>query len=569
MKKQKYGQRSDYYAHLPGQPIEHVGGSNPATLLSHMQKIGDSIVVSASDLVGHLNCRHLTGLDIAVATGALEKPKVWDPLLQLLWERGARHEQAYIEHLKCQGFCLTVIDGIGVDDIAVSRTRDAMIAGDEIIVQGAFQLNGWVGRTDILRRVETASDLGAWSYEVIDTKLARETKGGTVLQLCLYAELVAAVQGVRPKFSYVVAPWSDFAPQAFRMDDYLAYYRRVRDSLEIAIGESEAREVYPDPKEHCDTCRWQHRCDDRRRADDHLSLVAGITTVHIGELKRHGIETTAALAAMPLPMPWKPERGVAQSYNRVREQARIQVEGREAGTVLHELLAVTPGFGLASLPEPSAGDIFFDLEGDPFAGEGGLEYLFGYTFADAEGNAAYRADWSFSRAEEKQAFERFIDFVMDRLQRYPELHIYHFAPYEPAALKRLMGRYASREEEIDFLLRSKCFVDLYSVVRNGLRASVESYSIKKLEPLYGFSRATPLSDANKALTKVQACLELGDIEFINEDDRDVVVGYNRDDCVSTWRLRDWLETRRAALIELGHCCSTARSTRRCAERSAR
>ncbi len=102
-----------------------------------------------------------------------------------------------------------------------------MIAGDEIIVQGAFRLNGWVGRTDILRRVETASDLGAWSYEVIDTKLARETKGGTVLQLCLYAELVAAVQGVRPKFSYVVAPWSDFAPQAYRMDDYLAYYRRV------------------------------------------------------------------------------------------------------------------------------------------------------------------------------------------------------------------------------------------------------------------------------------------------------------------------------------------------------
>ncbi len=248
-------------------------------------------------------------------------------------------------------------------------------------------------------------------------------------------------------------------------------------------------------------------------------------------------------------MTWKPERGVAQSYNRVREQARIQVEGREAGTVLHELLAVTPGFGLASLPEPSPGDIFFDLEGDPFAGEGGLEYLFGYTFADAEGNAAYRADWSFSRAEEKQAFERFIDFVMDRLERFPELHIYHYAPYEPAALKRLMGRYASREEEIDFLLRSKCFVDLYGVVRNGLRASVESYSIKKLEPLYGFSRTIPLSDANMALTKVQACLELGDIEFINDDDRGVVAGYNRDDCVSTWRLRDWLETRRAALID--------------------
>jgi hypothetical protein len=113
-----------------------------------MQKVGDSIFVSASDLVGHLNCRHLTGLDIAVATGALEKPKVWDPLLQLLWERGARHEQAFVDHLEAQGFTVTVIAGIGIDDEAVSRTRDAMASGDQVIVQGAFRLSGWVGRTD-------------------------------------------------------------------------------------------------------------------------------------------------------------------------------------------------------------------------------------------------------------------------------------------------------------------------------------------------------------------------------------------------------------------------------------
>src|SRR3977135_573365 len=99
-----------------------------------MHKIGESIQLSASDLVGHLNCRHLTGLDIAVATGALEKPKVWDPLLQLLWERGARHEQAFVDHRKSQGCNVTMIDGIGVDDEAVARTRDPMLAGDEIIV---------------------------------------------------------------------------------------------------------------------------------------------------------------------------------------------------------------------------------------------------------------------------------------------------------------------------------------------------------------------------------------------------------------------------------------------------
>jgi predicted RecB family nuclease len=516
-----------------------------------MQKLGDSILLSASDLVGHLNCGHLTGLDIAVATGTLEKPKTWDPLLEILWERGARHEQGFVEHLKSQGFSVTVIDGIGIDDEAMLRTKGAMHAGDEIIVQGAFCANGWVGRADVLRRIDTPSDLGAWSYEVIDTKLARETKGGTVLQLSLYAALVATVQGLRPVHSYVVAPWSDYEPQPYRMDDYAAYYRRVKNALEAALDQHTTSEVYPDPKEHCDICRWQNRCDRRRRADDHLSLVAGITKVHIDELKRRGTNTLAELAAMPVPLMWKPARGAVHSYERVREQARLQFAGREAGTVLHELLPVSAGLGLASLPVPSTGDIFLDLEGDPFAGDGGLEYLFGYTFVADDGSPAYTADWALSRAAEKEAFERFIDFVTHRLQTYPDLHIYHFAPYEPAALKRLMGRYASKEEEIDSLLRSKRLVDLYGVVRHGLRASVESYSIKRLEPLYGFTRNTALSEANKALAKVQACLELGDLEFIDESTRSTVAGYNRDDCDSTWQLRDWLETRRADLITSG------------------
>ena len=255
---------------------------------------------------------------------------------------------------------------------------------------------------------------------------------------------------------------------------------------------------------------------------------------------------------MPLPLAWKPERGSAHAYKRVREQARIQVEGRVSGQVLYELLLpVVPGFGLSMLPAPSAGDVFFDLEGDPFAGDGGLEYLFGYAFFSADSALTYFGDWVFSRADEKRAFERFIDFITERLKQFPDLHIYHFAPYEPSALKRLMGRHATREEALDRLLRSKLFVDLYSVVRHGLRASVESYSIKRLEALYGFSRHISLPDANSSLAKVQACLELEDLDFIGAEDRAVVEGYNRDDCLSTAALRDWLEEQRAQLIRRG------------------
>ena len=137
------------------------------------------------------------------------------------------------------------------------------------------------------------------------------------------------------------------------------------------------------------------------------------------------------------------------------------------------------------------------------------------------------------------------------MEIYPDLHVYHYAPYEPAALKRLMGRYVTREDEIDRMLRAGVFVDLYAVVRHAIRASVESYSIKKLEPLYDFQRTVGLPDAGAVLAKVQASLELGDFDGIGAEERAAVAGYNRDDCLSAWRLRDWLEKVRSELVAAG------------------
>jgi hypothetical protein len=301
---------------------------------------------------------------------------------------------------------------------------------------------------------------------------------------------------------------------------------------------------------HCEICRWRGPCDERRHQDDHLSLVAGISSLQRGELTRQGVVTMTELAGLPLPLPWKPERGAAESYDRIREQARIQVAGRSAGRLLHELLDVVPTFGLCRLPVPDDGDLFFDLEGDPFVGDGGLEYLFGYAY-DNNGALSYVGEWSMSPAEEKAAFERFIDFVMERRKTHPGMHVFHYAPYEPGALKRLMGRYASREEEVDLLLRGQVLVDLYGVVRHSIRASVESYSIKMLEPFYAFERSVPLAEANAALRRVQAKLELADAGSIVAADKEVVEGYNRDDCVSTKVLRDWLESLRSDALAAG------------------
>ncbi|MDH3998643.1 MAG: TM0106 family RecB-like putative nuclease, partial [Desulfuromonadales bacterium] len=516
-----------------------------------MKKSDENLLLSASDLVGHLNCNHLTALDVQVAIGALTKPDYYDPLLELLRERGYRHEQAFIGHLKEAGYEIVVIDGVDISDTSVLATREAMQAGSEIIVQGALNNGRWRGRTDILRRIEAQSALGDWSYEIIDTKLARETKGGTVLQLCLYADLLEAVQGVAPEHIYVVSPWSDFTPQKFRFADYAAYYRRAKKAAEVATEELNDQGTYPDPKAHCDICRWSNQCDQHRRDDDHLCLVAGISKNQITELKANGIVSTSALAEMPVPIPFTPQKGSPLSFEKVKRQASIQVQARETGELKYELLDISAETGLAALPEPSLGDVFFDIESDPFVGEHGLEYLFGFAYADDNGVMQYVSEWAFNREEEKVAFERFVDFVVARREAYPGMHIYHFAPYEPSALKRLMGRYATRENAIDNLLRGLIFVDLLSVVRNAMRASVESYSLKKLEPFFGFVRKVSLHEANVALTKISAGIELDDIASINEETKATVQDYNADDCFATVALRNWLENIRTELVDKG------------------
>ena len=517
-----------------------------------MHNFDGIIQLYASDLVNHLACQHLTVLNLAVANGSLTVPTRWNSALDLLRQRGLAHEQNYIQYLEDSGLQVTRIEGVSIHNTTVvEKTVDAMREGCEVIVQGALSNGRWSGRPDILRRVETPSKLGGWSYEVIDTKLARETRGGTILQLSFYSDLVREVQEVLPEYMGVVAPWTDFDPQRYRTNDFSAYYRLVKVSLESALANGVTGDTYPEPKAHCEVCTWATQCDARRRQDDHLCLVAGISKLQIEELRSHAVDTTAELAEVPLPLPWKPERGAVGSYERVREQARLQVESRQSKKPVYETLPPEPNMGLALLPEPSPGDVFFDFEGDPFVDPGGLEYLFGYVTVDGSGEHEYTSLWCLTHEEEKANFERFVDWVMERWTAHPDMYIYHFTPYEPSAIKRLMGRHATREDEVDQMLRAGLFVDLHRVIRGGLQAGVESYSIKELEHFFGYVRQVSLSNANAALYGVRAPLELGDPQAITDENMKVVEDYNRDDCIALHQLRNWLEGIRQSLIDDG------------------
>ncbi len=520
-----------------------------------MKVFAQQIRLSASDLSNHLACQHLTTLELQVARGKRTAPEWADPDLAVILERGDRHEKDYLADLGAKGLTVENLGHIDLkeEERLLAETLALMERGAQVIAQGGLRDGEWFGRPDVLRRVEKQSKRWAWSYEVVDTKLARETKATTILQLSLYSDLLKQIQGTLPEFLWVVPPGEGYAGEKYSVLEYAAYYRHVRKRLLKAVGDHAGKETYPEPVEHCNVCRWFRECDQRRRADDHLSLVAGIRRQQQDQFEAWDAETMAKLAELPMPLKERPRHGSKAGYEKVQKQARIQVEGRTENRPKHELLLpVAEGSGFCRLPEPSADDMFVDLEGDPFVGEQGLQYLFGFAFRNPSGEWSYDKKWALNGEEEKKGFEWLVDKIMQRRETNPKMHVYHFGAYEPGALKRLMGMYATREDEIDGLLRAGALVDLHQAYKQGMRASVEEYSLKKAEAFYGFERMTRPEASRAAMRYVEHRLELGwGNEGMPEQVREAMEGYNSEDCFSAAKLRDWLEEEREKLVASG------------------
>ena len=541
---------------------------------SAMQLIDKRLVYSATDLVAFLECRHLANLERAVALRHLRPPFRDDPVLDRMARRGREYEARFLESLGAENLRIEEIRP--PDTVSPSRavqsehaaTLLAMRDGVDVIYQAVLLGDRRLGYADFLRRVERPSDLGAWSYEVWDTKLARQPTAPAVLQISMYSDLLGKMQGRPPERMHLALGGVARQTESLRVADYAAYYRLVARQFETLLDDPESAfpiPTKPEPMAHCDFCSWSRECRAQWRREDDLALVANLTSRQRRALHAIDVTTRRGLADPSPPLPERVDGVSADSLARAQAQAAIQVRGE--GRVISERIPperdredmLVPDRGLWALPEPSPGDLFLDLEGDPFYGSeeiDGIDYLFGVIEpgqTDAAGDPRFHAFWSIADgtvtpAAERQAFEDCIDLIMDRWAAHPEMHVYHYAPYETGAMKRLAGRYATRESEVDQLLRGSVFVDLYRVVRQGVRASVESYSIKRLEPLYGFEREIDLRDAGESIVEFEHWLEPED-----GTDRDGLLekirAYNRDDCLSTCYLREWLEKQRAALVK--------------------
>ncbi|WP_347310013.1 TM0106 family RecB-like putative nuclease [Defluviimonas sp. SAOS-178_SWC] len=484
-----------------------------------MRAFGGNILFSATDLMRFMGCAHATQLDLLRMRGEGPEPGQDTEDAALLQKQGDAHEAAHLAKLKASGRHVIEIDR---GDLAANaeETRAALAIGAEVVFQGAFLAGNWGGWSDFLERVERPSALGPFSYEVADTKLKRQPHPKHVLQLVLYSDLLAEIQGVAPEFAHVELGTGQRA--TLRLADYAHYARAARARLEAFVAEPAT--TRPIPCSDCALCRWADHCGSVWDAEDSLFNVANIAKGQVKKLEAAGISTMAGLATHAGSI-----RGMAnETLEKLRTQARLQ-NARKVGAPHYELRPPQFGKGFDLLPAPQPGDLFYDIEGDPHY-EGGLEYLHGVWF-----DGGFRAFWAHDHKAEAQALSELLDFFRDRLASFPQARIYHYAPYEITALRRLTAKYGIGEAFLDRLLRERRFVDLYAVVRGSLICSEPNYSIKSLEAFYGLERKGEVKTAGGSVVAYEHWRETGEQQILDE-----IEDYNRIDCVSTERLRDWL-----------------------------
>lgn len=484
-----------------------------------MRVLDGRILLSASDLMRFTGCAHAATLDLAYFQGHGPTPREDSDDALLLQKQGDAHEAAHLERLKDDDCSVVEIERNGLQKNA-EATRAALAEGPDVVFQGAFLSGIWGGWSDFLERVERSSALGPFSYEVADTKLKRRPHPKHVLQLVLYSDLLTEIQGVEPEFAHVEL--GDGTRATLRLADYAAYAREARARLETFIANP--TETRPAPCADCGLCRWGDHCAEVWKAEDSLFNVANITRGQVKKLEAAGVRTMEALASRDEPI-----RGMAEpTRTRLVTQARLQ-HARKTGEPSWELREPEPGKGFDVLPEPRSGDLFYDIEGDPHF-EGGLEYLHGIWF-----NGQFRAFWAHDHVAEAQALSDLLDFFRARLAEYPAARIYHYAPYEITALRRLTTKYGIGEAFLDRLLRERRFVDLFAIVRGALIGSEENYSIKSMEAFYGRTREGEVKTAVGSVVAYERWRDTGEQQILDE-----IEDYNRVDCVSTEELRDWL-----------------------------
>jgi len=506
-----------------------------------MHHSSGDIIFSPSDLITFMESAYASAmerhrlLDASIA----ELMDSEDVVLASLQQKGYEHEDRFTQSLKDAGHVVLETKRATPEQTA-KATLAAMQEGQEIITQGYLSYGTFGGFTDFLVKVPGASNFGDYHYEVWDTKLSKKLKPYFAVQLCCYIEMLESIQGVRPRQMVVVL--GDDTEARLEVANYFAYYKSLKSAF-LEFHKTPSKNL-PNPADSKNYGRWSELANKQLAEQDHLSQVANLSRSQIKNLEKAGITTMQQLADSNLDTIPNMVSGV---FRKAKDQTALQIASRELDKPEYVILPHEKGVqrGLAILPPHSNNDVFFDIEGYPHI-EGGLEYLWGSTYFERDGARAFKDFWAHDSTQEKKIFIEFINWIYGLWLADPSMHVYHYANYEIAAIRKLMGRYGVCEEQVDNLLRNHVFVDLYTIVRHGIMIGEPRYSIKNVEHIYRPARETGVASGGESIIVYENWRENPDGDtWENSAVLKTIRDYNIDDCDSTLELAEWLRVEQA------------------------
>lgn len=542
-----------------------------------MQLLGDGTwVISASDLTALEQCpwRVARIMDEKLNKG-VAVPKLEDPMMDLVARLGLQHEARQWALLKDSlhstleiSFDRDVSGGdaqawrsnIGLaarqTHLALGSQVDAIFQG--VLYQPSLQNTsfpvGFQGFADFLVRGENG-------WEVWDSKLARSAKDAALIQLAAYVDQLNLLEvPVSPEVRLILG---DGTHSIHDVTELLPNYWDARSTLLALMAERQSDPLpVPWADERYVACGTKNcpACREQIHLNDDLFQIAKIRAAQRSKLRVAGFTTMTDFANASRQEVLRRTSGISpDTVAQLHLQASLQhaTLTHPEGTPAWEILS--PKI-LDNIPAPSPGDVFFDFEGDPnyqecdSDGRGrsslsqgddavwfGIEYLFGM-WGEGLGQEGFLPLWAETFDEEKSALERFCALMTERHAAHPDMHVYHYAPYERTKLNALVRRHGVEGDRVEWLIK-RVLIDLYPVVTKGVAIGLPSYSLKALESLY-FPAGTRTGIAGGGESVAAFVDYVAEREGGRYDDardiKDGILHYNRIDCVSTQALRDWL-----------------------------
>ena len=438
------------------------------------------------------------------------------------------------------------------DDDKFENTKLAISKGYDLIHKAHFSYKGWVGEIDFLIRDKSEKTKnGKWKYEVYDTKLSSIPRTDHITQISLYSEWLATQQDNElPNFMYLIL--NNKAEQTktnilkiteevkqYKPQNYHLYFKNNNTNY-IKFLENDKKQVEPERCSFCAMCEWTDVCDDIWLKKDHLNQIAKIRKDQISKIKKHGIKTLTDFAKLKKTEKIKDLN--SRIFQKHLDQAKILLDYKKTKKPQFKVLPLEPSRGFNKLPKPNSHDLFFDIEGldkilnseETEQDKQSLEYLFG-VYDHNNKKEPYKYFWAHNQDEEKEKFVELIKFLSKHLEKYPDSHIYHYNHYEKTALTKLMTKHDTQIEQVNDLLRYNKLVDLHAVVNQGIQVSEREYSLKNLEKFYQYKRKGEIQKAHESTDKYLDWIETAEEKLLED-----IKLYNREDCESTYYLREWL-----------------------------